>query len=96
LKVVPSLLIPVEELTRSSLNESLLPEVISEALEISLAEVMDLYFRDDSDEGVQDRLVWDTIDRRRMNMEDEVWLEADTQRVRAEAEAVYCRGDDTY
>jgi hypothetical protein len=53
-EVVPSLLVPIKELTRSSSNESLLPKAISEALGISLAEVMDLYFRDGSDEEVQD------------------------------------------
>jgi hypothetical protein len=52
----------------------MLPEAISEALGISLSEVLDLYFRDISDKQ-QDHLVWDTIDQRRMNVEDEVWLE---------------------
>jgi hypothetical protein len=52
-------------------NESLLPEAISEALGISLSEVIDLYFGD-IDEGQRDRLVWDAIDRHRMNEEDEV------------------------
>jgi hypothetical protein len=47
LEVVPSLTVPIAELTRSSSSESLLPEAISEALEISLAEVLELYFRED-------------------------------------------------
>jgi hypothetical protein len=89
-------LVPIEELTRSSSNESLLPEAISEALGISLAEVMDLYFRDDSDEEVQNCLVWDTIDRRRMNAEDEAWLAAESRRRAAVAEMVHRGGDDTY
>jgi hypothetical protein len=89
LEVVPSLLVPVEELTRSSSNESLLPEAISEALGISFAEVMDLHFRDDSEEEVRSHLVWDAIDRRRMNAEDEACLEEESQRARAEAEMVY-------
>jgi hypothetical protein len=68
---VPPLVVPIEELTRSSLSGSLLPKAISEALGISLSEVLDLYFGD-IDEGHRDRLIWDTIDRRRMNEEDEV------------------------
>jgi hypothetical protein len=52
-------------------NESLLPESISEALGISLSEVIGLYFRD-IDEGQRDCLVWDMIDQRRMNEEDKV------------------------
>jgi hypothetical protein len=48
----------------------MLPEAISEALGISLSKVLDLYFRD-IDEGWRDRLVWDAIDRHRMNEEDE-------------------------
>jgi hypothetical protein len=48
-----------------------LPEAISEALGISLPEVLDLYFGG-IDEGRRDCLVWDAIDRHRMNEEDEV------------------------
>jgi hypothetical protein len=55
----------------------MLPEAISEALGISLSEVLDLYFGGVSEEQ-RDRLVWDAIDRRRMNMEDEAWLEAES------------------
>jgi hypothetical protein len=63
-EVVPPLVVPIEELTRSSPSGSLLPEAISEALGISLSEVFDLYFRD-IDEVAGDRLVWEAIDRRR-------------------------------
>jgi hypothetical protein len=56
LEVVPSVVIPVEELTRSSPSESILPEAVSEALGISLSKVLDLYFRD-IDEVVRDRLI---------------------------------------
>jgi hypothetical protein len=48
----------------------MLPEAISEALGIGLSKVMALYFRG-IDEGQRDRLVWDAIDRRQMNEEDE-------------------------
>jgi hypothetical protein len=64
-------MVPVEELTRSLSSGSLLPEAISEALGISLSEVIDLYFGD-IDKGQRDRLIWDAIDRCRMNAEDEV------------------------
>jgi hypothetical protein len=57
----------------------MLPEVISEALNISLSEVLDLYFRD-IDEGHRDRLVWNTIDRWRMEVEDREWLERESRR----------------
>jgi hypothetical protein len=63
--------VPVEELTSSSSNGSLLPESISEALGISLPEALDLYFRG-IDVGHRDRLIWDVIDRCRMNEEDKV------------------------
>jgi hypothetical protein len=42
--------VPIEELTRSSLSSSMLPEAISEALGISLPEVLDLYFGGVSEE----------------------------------------------
>jgi hypothetical protein len=73
----------------------MLPEAISEALGISLSEVLDLYFGGVSEEQ-RDRLVWDAIDRRRMNMEDEAWLEAESQRINAVADMVHRGGDDTY
>jgi hypothetical protein len=37
-------LVPVEELTRSSSPSNMLPEAVSEALGISLSEVLELYF----------------------------------------------------
>jgi hypothetical protein len=69
----------------------MLPEAISEALGITLSEVLDLYFGEQ-----QDRLVWDAIDRRRMNTEDEAWLEGESRRVDAMVEEVHRRGDNTY
>jgi hypothetical protein len=73
----------------------MLPEAISEALGISLSEVLDLYFGGIS-EDQRDCLVWDAIDRRRMNVEDEAWLKAESRRREAVAEMVHHRGDDTY
>jgi hypothetical protein len=89
-------MVPIGELTRLCLlSSNLLPEAISEALGISLSEVLDLYFRGVGEEQ-QDRLVWDTIDRRRMNVEDEAWLEAESRRLDAVAEMVHHGRDNTY
>jgi hypothetical protein len=46
-----------------------LPEAVSEALGISLSEVLNLYFGE-LDEGTRDHMVWDTIDRCRGEEED--------------------------
>jgi hypothetical protein len=56
---------------------------------------LDLYFGGVSEEQ-RDHLVWDAIDRRRMNVEDEAWLEVESQRLNAVAEMVHRGGDDTY
>jgi hypothetical protein len=68
-EVVPFQVVPIEDLTRSSPSEGLLPEAVSEALGISLSEVLNLYFGE-LDEDTWDRLVWDAIDRRRGEEED--------------------------
>jgi hypothetical protein len=73
----------------------MLPEAISEALGISLSKVLGLYFGGIGEEQ-RDRLVWDAIDRRRMNIEDEAWLEVESWRRDVVAEMVYRGGDDTY
>jgi hypothetical protein len=69
LEVVPPQVVPIEDLTRSSPSESLLPEAVSEALGISLSEVLNLYFGE-LDENTRDHMVWDAIDRRRGEEED--------------------------
>jgi hypothetical protein len=46
-----------------------LPEAVSEALGISLSEVLNLYFGE-LDEDTRDCLGWDAIDRRRGEEED--------------------------
>jgi hypothetical protein len=68
-----------------------LPEAISEALGISLSEVLDLYFGG-IDKDQQDRLVWDTINRHRMEVEDREWLERESRR--QDYEDLYCGGPD--
>jgi hypothetical protein len=68
-EVVPLQVVPIEDLTWSSPSESLLPETVSEALGISLSEVLNLYFGA-LDEGTRDWMVWDVIDRRRGEEED--------------------------
>jgi hypothetical protein len=50
------LIVPVEELTRTSSGVSALLEAVSEALVISLSEVHDLYFGD-MDEVRKERII---------------------------------------
>jgi hypothetical protein len=88
------LTVPVEDLTRSSPSESLLPEAVSEALGISLSEVLNLYFGE-LDKDTRDRMVWDAIDRRRGEEEDMHLLRED----RCRADEVEFRSyyeDDTF
>jgi hypothetical protein len=79
LEVVPSVVVPVEELTRSSPSESMLPEAVSEALGISPSEVLDLYFGE-LDEVRRDGLIWDSIDRRRDELQERSRFEDNPQR----------------
>jgi hypothetical protein len=55
------------------------PEAVSEALGISLSEVLDLYFGE-LDEVQRGRLIGDTIDKRRLGEQDQEWLERESQR----------------
>jgi hypothetical protein len=57
----------------------LLPEAISEALGISLSEVLNLYFGE-LDEDTRDCMVWDAIDRCRGEEEDMHWMREDRRR----------------
>jgi hypothetical protein len=88
------LTVPVEALTRSSPSESLLPEAVSEALGISLSEVLNLYFGE-LDEDTRDRMVWDAIDRRRGEEEDMHLLREDHHRA-DEVEFRSYYEDDTF
>jgi hypothetical protein len=58
------LVVPVEELTRSSSPASMLPPTLSEALGISLSDVMMRYF-DGSEESERVRHIEEALDRRR-------------------------------
>jgi hypothetical protein len=93
-EVVPLQVVPIEDLTRSSPSESLLPEAVSEALGISLSEVLNLYFGE-LDKGTRDRMVWDAIDRRRGEEEDMHILQEVSRRA-DEAEFRVYYEDDTY
>jgi hypothetical protein len=76
-EVVSPCRVPIEDLVRSaSEDEGLLLAAISEALGISLAEVLDCYFREDSDASTRDCLVGDAIERHRMVKEGKNWLRA--------------------
>jgi hypothetical protein len=58
------LAVPIEELTHSSSPVSMLPTALSEALGISLADVMSRYF-DGSEESERVRRIEEALDRRR-------------------------------
>jgi hypothetical protein len=74
----------------------LLPEAVSEALGISLSEVLNLYFGE-LDEGIRDRMVWDAIDRRRDEEEGEEWLAGEARRRSLIQERVHQnREDDSF
>jgi hypothetical protein len=57
----------------------MLPEAVSEALGISLSEVLDLYFRE-LDEVGRGHLIGDAIDRRMLGEQDREWLEGESRR----------------
>jgi hypothetical protein len=56
-----------------------LPEAVSEALGISLAKVLNLYFGE-LDEGIRDRMVWDAIYRCRDQEKGEEWVAGEARR----------------
>jgi hypothetical protein len=65
--------VPIEELTRSSSPVSMLPTALSEALGISLSDVMAQYF-DGSEESERVRWIEEALERRRTFKEGEEWL----------------------
>jgi hypothetical protein len=73
------LVVPIEELTRSSSPASILPAALSEALGISLADVMDRYF-DGSEESVRVRRIEEALDKRREFEEGEEWLAQESRK----------------
>jgi hypothetical protein len=84
--------VPVEELTRSSSPASILPATLSEALGISLSDVMDRYF-DGSEESVRVRRIEEALDRRREFKEGEEWLAQESSKTVAMLERIH-RGQD--
>jgi hypothetical protein len=75
----------------------MLPEAVSEALGISLSEVLNLYFGD-LDEVRRDCLIliWELIARRRDEEEERYRFEENSQREQEAKLASYIEGDDTF
>jgi hypothetical protein len=71
----------------------MLPVALSEALGISLSEVMDRYFNG-SDEAERVCLIEDALDRRRSEEEGEEWLAGEACRRSAMLERVHQGRDD--
>jgi hypothetical protein len=61
----------------------MLPEAVSEALGISLPEVLELYFGE-LNEVRRGRLIGDAIDRRMLGERDQEWLGRESRRDAAE------------
>jgi hypothetical protein len=71
----------------------MLPAALSEALGISLSEVLDRYFNG-SDEAERVCRIEDILDRRRTLDEGEEWLAGEAHRMSAMLEWVYQGRDD--
>jgi hypothetical protein len=71
----------------------MLPAALSEALGISLSEVMARYFNG-SDEAERVHLIEDALDRRRLDEEGEEWLAREARRRSAMLEWVHQGRDD--
>jgi hypothetical protein len=85
--------VPIEELTRSSSPASMLPAALSEALGISLSDVMDRYF-DGSEESERVRRIEEALDRRRTFEEGEEWLARESRKTKAMLEQIHLGQDD--
>jgi hypothetical protein len=72
----------------------MLPKAISEALGISLSEVLDLYFRE-SDKVQRGRLIGDALDRRMLGEQDQEWIRRESQR-RDAVEVASCHEDNEF
>jgi hypothetical protein len=86
-------LVPIEELTRSSSPASMLPTALSEALGISLSEVMVRYF-DGSEESERVHRIEEALDRRRTFEEGEEWLARESHKTEAMLERIHQGQDD--
>jgi hypothetical protein len=84
--------VPIEELTRSSSPASMLPAALSEALGISLADVMDRYF-DGSEESERVGRIEEALDRRREFEEGKEWLARKSRKTSIMLERIH-RGQD--
>jgi hypothetical protein len=73
----------------------MLPEVLSDALGISLSEVLEHYYSL-SDLVERGRLIGEAMDRRRTEEEGEEWLAEEARKRDAVAELVHRGGDNTY
>jgi hypothetical protein len=71
----------------------MLPAALSEALGISLSEVMDHYFNG-LDEAERVCMIEDALDRRRTVEEGEEWLAGEARRMSAMLERVHWGQDD--
>jgi NMD protein affecting ribosome stability and mRNA decay len=65
----------------ASEDEGLLLAAISEALGISVAEVMDCYYQEDSEASMQDHVVGEAISKCQMVEEGKRWFQRDGHRV---------------
>jgi hypothetical protein len=72
----------------------MLPEALSDALGISLSEVLEHYYSV-SDLVERGRLIGEAMDRRRSEEEGEEWLAEEARKRYAVAELVHWGGDDT-
>jgi hypothetical protein len=72
----------------------MLPKALSEALGVSLSEVLDRYFSE-SDEDKRGRMIEDALDRKRIWDEDQEWLNQESRR-REEEDLYRGEPDDTY
>jgi hypothetical protein len=86
------LVVPIEELM--SLPASMLPAALSEALGISLVDVMDRYF-DGSEESVRVRRIEEVLDRRWEFEEGEEWLAQESRKMNIMLERIHQGQDDT-
>jgi hypothetical protein len=73
----------------------MLPEALSDALGITLSEVLDRY-HSVSDLVERGRLIGEAMDRKRTEEEGEEWLAEEARTRDVVAELVHWGGDDTY
>jgi hypothetical protein len=87
------LMVPVKELTHSSSPASMLPAALSEALGISLSDIMVWYFNG-SEVSDRVRRIEEALDRRREFEEGEEWLARESRKTDAMLERIHQGQDD--